>query len=282
MPDPIHINDSGEPVRTYQNHLNDRLKAHGDPPIEADGDCGPITIEASARAAFFLGALMSTVHKVQDGEITGGVVGMVADPHARTPEQKQRARERRGKPMPTGGLGKLKIITAEEWGAVPPRQAVTRVGRPSKIIFHHTDGIAGGNTLADAKIFARGIQKDHMHRSPPFIDSGHNFLVMRSGLILEGRHGSLAAITEGVMVNSAHAPGANHDPGIEHEHKGDMVMTPAQRAASLDLHEFICRKTQIKAGNVFPHKQFTATDCPGKLGASLPQFREDLSKRLAA
>jgi hypothetical protein len=281
MPAPIRINDTGDPVRAHQQHLNDRLRAHHDPPIGVDGDCGPITIEASARAAFFLGAMESTVRKVQGGEIPGGVVAMIADPRSRNAEQKQRARERRGVEMTPPRHG-LHIVTAEEWGAVAPTRAIPRVGRPSKIIFHHTDGHAPGPTLADAKAYARSIQHDHMHRSPAFIDSGHNFLVTRSGLILEGRHGSLKAIEDGVMVNSAHAPGANHDPGIEHEHKGSEQMTPAQRAASLDLHEFICRKTGIHPDQVLPHKMFTGTECPGALLPGLPQFRSDLKARLAA
>jgi hypothetical protein len=283
MPAPIHINDSGEPVRLHQQHLNDRLQAHGEPKIKVDGDCGANTIDASARAAWFLGALEGTVRTVQGGEITGGVVAMIADPASRTAEQKQRAHERHGEPVPGGnGRGKLQIITAEQWGAVKPTSTITRVGRPTQIVFHHTDGHAAGNTLDDAKAFARAIQHDHMHRHPPYIDSGHNFLVTRSGHILEGRHGSLAAIEAGAMVNSAHAPGANHDPGIEHEHKGNEAMTPEQREASLALHEFICRKTGIKAEHVIPHKQVTATDCPGALGPGLPQFRKDLARRLAA
>ena len=64
----------------------------------------------------------------------------------------------------------------------------------------------------EAIAFAKAIQRDHMHRPPPdgpFIDSGHNFLVTRSGLVLEGRHGSVAAIMDGVMVQSAHCPSQN-------------------------------------------------------------------------
>src|SRR3954447_6214810 len=117
MPAPIHINDSGEVVRTHQKHLNERLRAHGDPAIPVSGDCDALTIEASARAAFFLGAMESTVHKVQRGEIPGGVVAMIADPRSRNAEQKQRARERRGVAMTPSRNG-LHVVTAEEWGAV--------------------------------------------------------------------------------------------------------------------------------------------------------------------
>ena len=52
-------------------------------------------------------------------------------------------------------------------------------------------------------------------------DSGHNFLACRNGLILVGRHMSLPAIRQDRMVVSAHCPGHNEQPGIEHEHEGD-------------------------------------------------------------
>jgi len=114
-----------------------------------------------------------------------------------------------------------------------------------------------------------------------FIDSGHNFLVTRSGHILEGRQGSLAAIKTGVMVESAHAIGANSHPGIEHEHVKEPSMTAIQREASLFLHEFICRKTGIKPSAIHPHKKFDGTACPAELTSALPQFRKALAERLA-
>jgi hypothetical protein len=131
--------------------------------------------------------------------------------------------------------------------------------------------------------FAKAIQRDHMHRPPPdgpFIDSGHNFLVTRSGHILEGRHGSVAAIMDGVMVQSAHCPSQNTQPGIEHEHKGSEGMTPEQREASLFLHEFICRHTGIEPGAIQGHREFFSTECPGVLGGGLAQLRQDLAARL--
>jgi len=286
----IRVNDEGEHVRAYQRHLNDRLHAHGEQPIKADGKCGRETIERSAFAAWFLGALGRTIKTVQNGTITGGVQAIVADPHSRNEGQKQRARTRRGQSFGAGGngsAGDFKIILASEWGAVPPTAPIGRVGRPSKIIFHHTAGHhpeldhKPGDTIEEAKAYARAIQRDHMHRRPPFIDSGHNFLVTRSGHILEGRHGSLAAINDGVMVSSAHTVGQNSQPGIEHEHIGDEPMTAAQREASLFLHELICRKTGIKPSAIHGHREFDATECPGVLKSGLPKFRKDLAKRLA-
>jgi hypothetical protein len=277
----IHLNDSGDHVRVYQRHLNKRLKARGKPTLKVDGDCGPITIECSALAAWFLGALGKTVKTVQTGTIPARVQRLVTHPESRNQAQLERARRRRDLPLPPIN-GKLEIVTAGQWGAVAPTATIVRVGKPDKIIFHHTDGHAPGSTLADAKAYARSIQRDHMHRSPPFIDSGHNFLVTRAGHVLEGRRGSLAAINDGVMVSSAHAPGENHNPGIEHEHKGSEGMTDAQREASLDLHEMICRKTGIRPEEIHPHKAVTPTACPGALLPEVKRFRRELERRLAA
>jgi hypothetical protein len=281
MTSAIHLHDQGEAVRAYQGHLNDRLHEHGDQRISADGDCGPQTILQSAYAGWFLGTLDGTVKTVQDGTIPDGVQSIVANPDQRDQSQRDRADARQGKPF----LGL--IIVTSEWGAVPATEAISRVGKPNKIIFHHTDSHhpeldqTAGDSRAEAIAFAKSIQNDHMHRHPPYIDSGHNFLVTRSGHVLEGRHGSVAAVMDGVMVQSAHCVGQNQHPGIEHEHKGGEAMTPAQREASLLLHEFICRNTGIDPHSIHGHGEFNPTECPGALKAGLAQFRQDLVQRMA-
>jgi hypothetical protein len=286
MSQALRLNDQGEHVRVHQSHLNDRLHAHGNPKIEVSGTCNPQTIERSAFAAWFLGALDATVKAVQDGTISPGVQHIIADPDSREEAQRHRAKQRRGQPFPSTN-GAFRIVPCTEWGAVAPTGPITRVGRPSKIIFHHTDGHhpeldhKPGDTLEEAMAFARAIQHDHMHRHPAFIDSGHNFLVTRSGHLLEGRHGSLAAIKDGVMVQSAHCIGQNTHPGIEHEHVNPEGMTPIQRQASLFLHEFICRHTGIDPRAIHGHREFNATECPGALKPDLARFRDELARRLA-
>jgi len=39
-----------------------------------------------------------------------------------------------------GTMATHRIITCEEWGAVPPNGSIVSAGRPTKIIFHHTAG----------------------------------------------------------------------------------------------------------------------------------------------
>ncbi len=189
-------------------------------------------------------------------------------------------------------MAQFRIIPTAEWGAVPAKGTISPAGKPNKIIFHHTDGHhpeldhKPGETKDEGAAYARAIQHDHMTRPAskggPFIDSGHNFLVTRSGHIFEGRHGSLAAINAGKMVVSAHCIGQNTNPGIEHEQKGGEPLTPAQRQASVQLHAHICRKTGIKPTEIFGHKKFNNTECPGVIGDGLATLRKDVAAALAA
>ncbi len=103
MLEPIRSNDKGERVRIHQGHLNDRLRAHGSRPIDADGACGPETLEQSAFAAWFLGAMDATVAEIRAGTIGAGVQGVIADPSSRSDGQRSRAGERKGKAFPGAG-----------------------------------------------------------------------------------------------------------------------------------------------------------------------------------
>jgi hypothetical protein len=183
-------------------------------------------------------------------------------------------------------MAEHRIIPCDEWGAVAPTGSIVSAGRPRMIIFHHTAGHhpeldhKPTESLDEAFAYARAIQRDHMH-GRGWLDSGHNFLVTRSGHILEGRHGSKAAINAGKMVISAHCVGKNDQPGIEHEHVGNEHMAPQQREASLWLHERICRKTGIKPREIHGHGEFNSTDCPGALKGELAAFKHELAERLA-
>jgi len=179
----------------------------------------------------------------------------------------------------------FRIITCSEWGAREPKGAITRAGKPERTIFHHTAGhvpdLSPGQTYVEACAYARAIQNYHMN-SNGWNDSGHNFLVTRGGFILEGRHGSVASIKVGRMVVSAHCPGQNDQPGIEHEHLGTESMTPIEREASVWLHAWICKSCGIIPSNCAqPHKRYYNTSCPGNLAAILPGFRKDVAAALA-
>lgn len=173
---------------------------------------------------------------------------------------------------------KIQIIGAADWGARKPRNGITTIGRSNRIIFHHTAGhhaeISNPSvqSRAESEKYARAIQAFHM--SQGWIDSGHNFLVCRNGLILQGRWLTVSAIRAGHMVLSAHCPGQNDQVGIEHEHKGSEPMTTKQRESSARLMAWIADKYDLKRVLVVePHSKYFATACPANLKGDIPDIR---------
>ncbi len=175
------------------------------------------------------------------------------------------------------------IITCPQWGAVAPKQGIQTVPKSSRIIMHHTAGhhpeIADSTTESreEAIAYARAIQHFHMADPPAgrgWIDSGHNFLVCRNGLILQGRWLTVSAIQAGHMVMSAHCPGQNNQVGIEHEHKGTEPMTAKQIEASARLIAWISYKYGRRGTplQLFPHSKYYNTRCPENITVVLPKI----------
>lgn len=179
----------------------------------------------------------------------------------------------------------LAIVTCPTWGARQPKAPITTVGKAQRIIVHHTAGhhreiaLPANESYAEAVRYARDIQNYHMDTND-WIDSGHNFLVCRNGLVLQGRWHTVTAIEAGHMVDSAHCPGQNHQIGIEHEHLGAEPMTDKQRNASAQLIAWISFQYRLAhALPLFPHSEFFATACPANLKVELPHLKE-LANRL--
>lgn len=180
-----------------------------------------------------------------------------------------------------------KIVLASQWGARPPRYAPTPAGKPIRGIFHHTAGHHGeiSNPASESReelyAYARAIQADHMSRQPtPYNDSGHNFLIGRNGLTLEGRAGTVSRIRVGRMVVSAHCPGQNDQPGVEHEHVDGESLTAAQYAASVALYAWIFDRCGIRPTEIEPHGRYYPTSCPGDIGGLIPRLRLDVAKAM--
>ena len=185
-----------------------------------------------------------------------------------------------------------KVITTAQWGSKPPNSNFPST-TPRYIVIHHTDNNNPPNspskgTLSGAISFARSIQNDHMNRNG-WSDSGHNFLNTTSGLLLEGRHGSIDAVKQGFCVQSAHAaqdPGrlanGNQSPGIENE--GNFMtfnMGQNQWDSLVDLCVSICESCNINPKNIRGHRDFSNTDCPGDwLYSQLPQLQLDVAKKI--
>jgi Putative peptidoglycan binding domain/N-acetylmuramoyl-L-alanine amidase len=188
-----------------------------------------------------------------------------------------------------------KVITTAEWGARSPKAGTFHFDRtiPRYVIVHHTDNQNPPNnpsksTIEGATRFARDIQKFHMDTNG-WSDSGHNFLNTTGGFVLEGRHGSLEAVKQGVCIQSAHAaqdPGklanGNQSPGIENE--GNFMtfpMIPKQWESLVELCASLCDSCNISPTNIKGHRDFSDTDCPGDwLYSQLPRLRQAVATKL--
>ncbi len=174
----------------------------------------------------------------------------------------------------------LRIYTCPEWGARAPKAEAPLTRKAARIIFHHTAGHhaeisnPANESLAEAFAYARAIQRFHMDGNG-WNDSGHNFLVTQSGVVLQGRWHTVTAIESRLMVVSAHCPGQNDQIGVEHEHADSEAMTAEQAEAAAQLQAWIAQRYAVRAPlPVFPHSKFFATSCPANLAAAIVGIRD--------
>lgn len=180
---------------------------------------------------------------------------------------------------------KIDLIGCPSWAARKPKAPITVIRASTRIIFHHTAGhhpeisLPNNQSRGESVRYAQNIQAAHMAPGGlgapnGGIDSGHNFLICRNGLILGGRTLSISAIQAGLMVSSAHCPGQNDQIGIEHEHLGSEEMTAVQIASSARLMAWIADKYDLKyVLPVDPHKQHFNTSCPANLIDDIPMIK---------
>ena len=181
----------------------------------------------------------------------------------------------------------VRIYTCKEWGAKPVDVQFAR--RPAAgLVIHHTASpsrkpLTGAAEEKAACSLARGIQRLH-RRQNGWADTGQHFLVSRGGLILEGRHGSDMWARQGLVPRGAHAgangPNATHF-GIEIEGRYDRKddLPAVQWDALVELCAHLCLWGNVQSQDIFPHCDYTATACPGKLADRLPALRQAVHDR---
>jgi hypothetical protein len=178
----------------------------------------------------------------------------------------------------------VSIASCGAWGARPPAGApVIDDHRPNKIIIHHT-AMGNPTDFSQAHAFqnSRDIQNLHMDTNG-WMDSGEHFTNSRGGWLTEGRHGSLYALLHGqTMVRGAHCVGQN-DQAIGIENEGTYLTEqppPALWASLIDFCAFTCRQYGIAATEIYGHRDFNSTQCPGLLHDRLPELRSAVAGRL--
>lgn len=180
------------------------------------------------------------------------------------------------------------IASTSAWGARAPSSAVTVLSaKPKYIVIHHTaTSNSTGTTQSAAYSLARGIQNYHMDNNG-WIDTGQQFTVSRGGYAMEGRHRSLERLNLGSgMVRGAHVGAGNVNSesiGIENEGLYTSVSPPSALYNKLvDLCAYICDQYGLPASQIFGHRDFMATACPGNvLYGMLPGLRSDVAAKLA-
>lgn len=171
------------------------------------------------------------------------------------------------------------IYSCADWGARPPSSPPSVVNAtPNKIIVHHT-AFPNTDDLSLDYAFAnsREIQDLHMDGNG-WLDSGQHFTNSRGGFLTEGRHGSLDALLAGDhMIEGAHVVGQNSQAiGIENDgsyHTGEQP-TEQQWDSLIGFCAFICWQYTIPAVEIYGHKDFNDTLCPGGIHERLPELRE--------
>ncbi len=184
----------------------------------------------------------------------------------------------------SASVEQVTIANCGEWGARPPSGALTIVQhRPNKIIIHHT-AMANATDYSRAHAFqnSRDIQNLHMD-TRGWIDSGQHFTNSRGGWLTEGRAGSLYALLHGqTMVQGAHCVGQNDQAiGIENEGTYLTEQPPSALWESLVAFcAFTCQQYGIAPTELYGHRDFNATECPGLLHDRLPELRAAVAARL--
>lgn len=182
----------------------------------------------------------------------------------------------------------MQIITTQEWEALPPKRAFP-LTTPSYIIIHHMmtpnkpRDISKGTREGAIKL-AKNCQVWHMEGNK-WSDTGQNFTLSTGGFILEGRQGTLDALSQGRSIQSAHAgqDAANQSPGIECEGTySNSIMPKKQWEALVWLCSYICMQTGLTERTIRGHRDFSATECPGDwLYSQLPQLKREVANLLA-
>ena len=173
------------------------------------------------------------------------------------------------------------IVDCAGWGA-RPNSAIVPIWnqRPVKILVHHM-ATANQDDVSQAAAFAvaRSVQNFHMDRRG-WLDTGQHFSISRGGILMEGRHRSLEVLRIGKrQVEGAHCTGQNIVAiGIENEGTYSTVDPPAALWNTLrETCAYICGQYGINPTEIYGHRDFKNTDCPGdQLYGMLPGLRTEV------
>jgi hypothetical protein len=182
-----------------------------------------------------------------------------------------------------GGLLEPKVFSCDEWGAKPARRTSFAQHRAEGIVIHHTEGgnraPKGTRSAEEQAAFktARSIQASHHGRG--WADTGQHFTISQGGVIMEGRHGSLAAARNGDVTQGAHAGNRKNNErwfGIEicGNNNRRYHVTQQQWSALVDLCAWLCDARGGEGLEIIGHQEVRDTTCPGLLMEHLAELAD--------
>lgn len=170
-------------------------------------------------------------------------------------------------------MAEPKIYSTSEWGAKPAKATAFARDAAEGIAVHNMEypnraPLTGDEELRAAFDASRKCQSDHFDRG--WRDTGQHFTISRGGVIMEGRHGSLAGAKDGQVVQGSHV-GTNHHNrrwfGVELEgyYRDAPSISDEQWASLVELCAWLAFWGDLDTRNIKGHKELHETDCPGLL-----------------
>jgi N-acetyl-anhydromuramyl-L-alanine amidase AmpD len=139
---------------------------------------------------------------------------------------------------------------------------MTRIYR---LTVHHSG--EEGDVIEDPIEALRHFERIHK-QAKGWACIGYHFVIARDGRVFEGRP---------LKYQGAHAVGDNNIGNIGVCLIGDFdkgPVPPAQKAALIDVLDRLTKQYGIEKSQIFGHREFKATDCPGRyLMAIVEQYR---------
>ena len=128
------------------------------------------------------------------------------------------------------------------------------MAKPWRITVHHSGNVSDDD--GDPKSMLRTFERNHQEKGWACI--GYHFIIAKDGRVFEGRP---------LKYQGAHAGGENNLGNIGVCLMGDFDTTQvpkAQREALFDTLDRLGRTYGIKRNNVYGHRDFKTTECPGR------------------
>ncbi|MEY4534142.1 MAG: hypothetical protein RLZZ246_460 [Planctomycetota bacterium] len=167
------------------------------------------------------------------------------------------------------------------WNPVPViASRLDPMGKPWRITVHHSAMYMRDKSTTAAASAIRNIQYD-MIKNRGFGDIGYHFLIDPAGRVWEGRD---------VKWQGAHARGEHNKGNIGICVLGNFVRggegqtpTEAQTRALKSLISSLMQRHAVAVDNVYTHRDFVQTDCPGPLlQNAMDRIAKDLRKESGA